>query len=155
MPDWGGFLGPQAWLAASKAVDTCYKHTYMNRFLLQSAALVLAVAWLLPGGLAQAQPAGLFASSSEGQMRTLTGIVRAKNGGPLPDAVVYLKNTSNLAVKTYIAEKDGRYRFNALSPNTDYEVYAEHQGKRSSTKTVSGFDNREKVVINLEIDMDK
>ena len=40
----------------------------------------------------------------------------------------------------------------ALSPNVDYEVYAQYQGKKSDTKTVSQFDSRAQVNINLRID---
>ena len=55
------------------------------------------------------------------------------------------------SVKTFISEKDGSYRFNALSPNVDYEVYAEYKGKKSGTKTLSSFDSRKQVTINLSV----
>jgi hypothetical protein len=65
--------------------------------------------------------------------------------------VVHLKNTRNLAIKTYITEPDGTYRFSALSPNVDYELYAEVSGQRSDTKTLSAFDNRKQVNITLKL----
>lgn len=83
--------------------------------------------------------------------RTLTGRVFDRQDQPLSKAIVYLKNTKSLAVKTYIADPDGSYRFPALSPNVDYEVYAEHNGARSDTKTVSAFDNRKVVNITLRV----
>ena len=85
-------------------------------------------------------------------MRTLQGFVLGNGDSPLPDAIVYLKNTKTLSVKTFISEKDGSYRFNALSPNVDYEVYAEYKGKKSSAKTLSSFDSRPQATINLKID---
>lgn len=87
--------------------------------------------------------------------RTLTGMVMDKSDKPIPEAVVYLKNTKTLAMKTYIAQNDGGYRFPELSPNIDYEVYAEKSGKKSSTKTLSQFDDRPKSAINLVINMNK
>jgi len=58
---------------------------------------------------------------------------------PLAGAVVYLTNTRTRAVKTYIAGKDGDYRFPGLTENTDYEVYAQYQGHKSETKSVSSL----------------
>jgi hypothetical protein len=87
--------------------------------------------------------------------RTLTGTVFDKGDKPIANAVVYLKNTKTLAVKTYIAQNDGTYRFPELSPNVDYDVYATKDGKKSNTKTLSQFDGREKANINLQIDTSK
>jgi hypothetical protein len=87
--------------------------------------------------------------------RTLTGTVLDKSDKPIANAVVYLKNTKTLAVKTYIAQDNGAYRFPELSPNIDYDIYAQKDGKKSNTKTLSQFDNRDKPNINLQIDTKK
>jgi Carboxypeptidase regulatory-like domain len=112
-------------------------------------ALVVAV-MLLVVGLASA------ASSLVGQKgdnsRLLTGKVTDHQDAALSNAVVYLTNTRTRAVKTYIVGQDGAYRFPSLSPNIDYEVYAQYNGRKSDTKTMSQFDNRQTVNINLKID---
>ena len=113
----------------------------------RAALLVLAV---LLGNLAAAADPSFREKESPG--RLVTGSVTDRQGNPLPSAVVYLTNTRNRATKTYIVGQDGVYRFPALSPNVDYEVYAQHSGKKSDTKTVSQFDNRQQVNINLRID---
>jgi hypothetical protein len=88
--------------------------------------------------------------------RILTGMVTDKGSDkPIPEAIVYLKNTKTLAVKSYISQNDGTYRFPELSPNVDYDVYAQKDGKKSSTKTLSQFDDRAKANINLQIEMNK
>lgn len=87
--------------------------------------------------------------------RTLTGVVLDKSDAPVSNAVVYLKNTKSLAVKTVIAGNDGSYRFPELSPNVDYEVYAQRDGKKSDTKVLSQFDDRQKANIVLRINMNK
>ena len=84
--------------------------------------------------------------------RLLYGKVLDQQDNPLPDAVVYVTNTRNRAVKTYIAGQDGTYRFPALSTATDYEVYAQYKGRKSDTKSVSQFDDRSQVYLDLKID---
>jgi hypothetical protein len=98
-------------------------------------------------------PSSRGTAGDEPTMRTLIGQVVDKGDNPLPNAVVYLKNTKTLAVKTYIAQQDGNYRFHALSPNVDYEVHAELNGKSSDVKTLSSFDSRKEARINLRLDL--
>ncbi len=110
---------------------------------------VIACLALLFGALAA------VASDKPPQMRSLDGVVTNSGDVPLNDAIVYLTNTKTMVVKTYITQKDGVYRFNALSPNVDYEVYAAHEGKKSGTKTLSSFDSRTSARINLKISAEK
>ncbi len=113
--------------------------------------LIAALAGLLAGTCA-APPRAIGAMyDKEPQVRTLTGEVMNQQGKPLAGAIVFLKNSKTMAVKTFIAGQDGAYRFNALSPNVDYEVYAEHNGKKSDAKTLSSFDSRKTAYINLKI----
>jgi len=111
-------------------------------------ASVVALVLLIAGFAAAASPLDKKGDNS----RTLTGKVLDRQDVPLPNAVVYLTNTRTRAVKTYIVGEDGVYRFPSLSPNIDYEVYAQFNGHKSDTKTVSQFDNRQQVNINLKID---
>lgn len=97
-------------------------------------------------------PSPACAKDKEPTTRLLTGKVMDHQDHPLQDAVVYLSNTRTHAVKTYIAGPDGVYRFPGLSLNLDYEVYAQYHGHKSDTKTVSQFDDRTQVSINLKID---
>ncbi len=83
--------------------------------------------------------------------RTLQGQVMKGGDAPLPGAVVYLKNTKTLAVRTFVSDDKGNYRFASLSPNVDYEIYAEYKGAKSDTKTLSAFDSRSTATINLKV----
>jgi hypothetical protein len=83
--------------------------------------------------------------------RTLIGVVLDKNDNPISDAIIYLKDTKTLAIKSYISQKDGSYRFNALSMNVDYEVYAQKDDNKSPTKKLSQFDGRAEPRLNLKI----
>ena len=84
--------------------------------------------------------------------RLLFGKVLDRQDSPLPNAVVYLTNTRTRGVKTYIVGPDGTYRFPALSTGIDYEVYAQYNGHKSDSKSVSQFDDRSQVYIDLKID---
>jgi Carboxypeptidase regulatory-like domain len=84
--------------------------------------------------------------------RLLFGKVLDPQDNPLPDAVVYLTNTRTRAVKTYIVGPDGTYRFPALSTAVDYEVYAQFKTHKSDTKSVSQFDERPQVYLDLKVD---
>jgi hypothetical protein len=110
-------------------------------------AALLAAALVAVATLGVLDARGVF----QGESRTLTGHVLNGQSEPLQKAIVYLKNTKTLAIKTYISEADGSYRFPGLAANVDYEVYAEHEGTRSDVKTLSGFDNRKQVTITLKV----
>lgn len=113
---------------------------------------ILALLLLLVGLAAVATP---FPKDKEKATtgRLLTGKVLDRHDNPVPDAVVYLTNVRTRAVKTYIVGPDGAYHFPELSPNIDYEVYAQYKGQKSDTKTVSQFDDRKQVNIVLRIDV--
>jgi Carboxypeptidase regulatory-like domain len=117
------------------------------RKVLVTVLLVLTTVW------AAAAPPPQFGGRQKGDnTRLLTGRVVDHEENVLPNAVVYLTNTRNHAVKTYIVGQDGTYRFPSLQPSIDYEVYAQYNGRKSDTKTISQFDDRQQVSINLKVD---
>ncbi len=113
---------------------------------LGAIALALAGILLLPAPRASATPQ----RGGQSEARTLIGHV-FRQDQPVQKAIVYLKNTKSLLIKTYITDADGSYRFSGLASNVDYEIYAEQQGARSDTKTLSSFDSRKQVNITLKI----
>ena len=104
--------------------------------------------------LALAAPASAQRGKDQTGQRSLQGEVTGHQDAPLEKAVVYLKNTKTLTVRSYIVGPDGKYQFNSLAPNIDFEVYAEYGGEKSDTKTLNGFDTRPKAQINLRIAVD-
>ena len=87
--------------------------------------------------------------------RIVSGKVVDKADAALKGSVVYLKDDKTLSVKSFIADDSGGYRFGQLSQSTDYELWAELNGKKSNTRTISSFDNKNEFVINLKIDTGK
>jgi hypothetical protein len=117
-----------------------------TRLRLFSMALTL----VLLAGIAAAQDA-----KHEAQLRTVRGVVMDKSDSPIPSSVVFLKNTRSNAVRSYISDDQGNYRFSGLDPNADYEIHAEKDGASSSTRTVSSFDSKKEIVLNLKIEKKK
>ena len=124
----------------------------MNRY----SKLALGIAVGVGAVLAAAPRLGAQTQVAEKErVKNVTGTVMDKSEKPLGGAVVYLKNMKTLAVKSFISQDNGEFRFNALSPNVDYELYAEFNGARSSTKTISSFDSKMNVAMTLKIDVAK
>lgn len=114
---------------------------------------------VLGGGLLVAGQSAVFATPAVAQRgpvdRIVEGKVIDKADAPLKGAVVYLKDDHTLAVKSFIVDDGGHYRFGQLAQSTDYELWAELDGKKSNTRTISSFDNKNAFVINLKIDTGK
>ena len=111
---------------------------------------LVAIGLLLIALLASAEPYRDKKDAALG--KTVTGKVLDKHDSALPSSVVYLTNTRTRTIKTYIAGQDGSFRFPALSPDIDYEIYAQFNGHKSDTKMVSQFDSRPVINIDLRID---
>jgi len=114
-------------------------------------ALSLGMALAFGVALAAAQDA-----KRESQLRTVRGVVVDKSSeNPVSSSVVFLKNTRTNAVRSYISNDEGNYRFSGLDPNTDYEIHAEKDGAKSATHTISSFDSKKEIVLNLKIEKKK
>jgi hypothetical protein len=87
----------------------------------------------------------------DAQLRTVHGSVIESSENPVPSAVVYLVNVKTQAVKTYIADEGGNYRFSGLDSNVDYELHAEHGDFTSATRTVSSFNSSRDIEVTLKL----
>jgi hypothetical protein len=94
-------------------------------------------------------------SKREAQLRTVHGVVLDKSENLLSESVVFLKNTRTNVVRSSYTDNTGKYRFSGLDPNADYEIHAEKEGAKSSTRTISSFENRKDITLNLKIEKKK
>ena len=118
----------------------------MRRNLIRRAGWA-AAALLLAGTM------GAFAAAKKGEdqnVRSVQGTVFDANDAGVNGAVVQLKNTKTLQIRSFITKENGAYYFHGLSPDVDYELKADNQGTSSPTKTLSSFDSRKEAVINLK-----
>lgn len=83
--------------------------------------------------------------------RSVSGIVTDENDKPVPGAVVKLKNTRSLQIRSFIARDQGDYYFNGLATDVDYELSAEANGQGSGTKVLSLFDTHPEARMNLQL----
>ena len=110
----------------------------------------VGIALLLLGSMGVAQD-----NKKESQLRTVHGVTMDKSESPMASAIVFLKNTRSNPIRSYISDEQGNYRFSGLDPNTDYEVHAEKDGAQSQTRTISSFDSKKEIVVNLKFDKKK
>jgi hypothetical protein len=95
-----------------------------------------------------------YAAAQTGQ-KVVEGKVVGSGSQPQTGAIVYLKNTKTSDIKSFISTADGSYRFGQLSPDVDYEIWAEYYGRKSSTKTISSFDSKKLLDYQLKVDTGK
>ncbi|HLN02844.1 MAG TPA: carboxypeptidase-like regulatory domain-containing protein [Bryobacteraceae bacterium] len=112
------------------------------------------MAWLAVGALLLTAASALEAKKKnpEDSLRTVQGTVTDAAENQVNGAIVQLKNTKTLQIRSFVTQEHGAYYFHGLSPNVDYEVRADFQGASSPTKTVSSFDSRKEVAINLKLE---
>lgn len=89
---------------------------------------------------------------AENADRSVQGRVIDAKGTPVRSAIVYLSDLRTLTVESYITQEDGSYRFEQLSPNDDYKLWAQLDDKKSKSKTISSFDSRNVFRVIIKID---
>jgi len=89
--------------------------------------------------------------SEDANIRSVSGLVTDASGQPVSGAVVQLKDTKSLLIRSYITQQDGRYHFSALSTNVDYELKAAREGSTSAVKRLSLFSGNRAPVVNLKL----
>ncbi len=123
----------------------------------RASRLAAMVFGLLALGVA---PAGLrgapFAQATAwGQniagQRKVTGTVLNEGSQPVAGAIVYLKNQKTKAIRSYTSTADGHFHFAQIDMSVDYDLWAEKDGKKSTTKTVSSWDERKEFVSDLKL----
>ena len=89
--------------------------------------------------------------NEDANIRSVEGTVTDAGGRAVTAAVVQLKDTKTLQVRSFITREDGKYHFAGLSANVDYELKADQGGASSGAKTLSLFNTSKTAVINLKL----
>ncbi len=109
-------------------------------------ALALGVSIVLSGGALKAQR-----KNEDDTTRTVEGVVTSAASQPVAKAVVQLKNTKTLQIRSFITSDDGSYHFVGLGTDVEYQLKAFHDGVNSSWKTLSVFNSKKTAIINLKL----
>ena len=113
----------------------------MTRIWLVLLAVLLLAA---PAGIAQKK-------KKDAATRSVSGAVTTSDDKPVVGAMVQLQDTKTKMIRSASTQEKGIYHFYGLSPDIDYELSATYDGAVSSTRTLSTFDSRKEVVINLKL----
>ena len=89
------------------------------------------------------------------KFKALDGKVLGNDDIALQGAIVYLENSKDSTIRTFISTQDGTYRFGQIAPDLDYTVWAKYKDAKSSTKTISAYDSRQSLTIDLHIKTNK
>jgi hypothetical protein len=110
------------------------------------AALVAFAVGIVPA----VQPVGVAHAQNLGQ-RNVAGLVIDDNSAPVQGATVFLKNQKTKSIRSYTSAGNGRFRFAQVGMTDDYDLWAEKDGKKSPTKTVSSWDARKDFETELKL----
>lgn len=113
------------------------------------SASVIFIA-LAAGIIPEVQPVGVAYAQNLGQ-RNVAGLVLDTDSAPVQGATVFLKNQKTKAIRSYTSAGNGSFRFAQVNMTDDYDLWAEKEGKKSPTKTVSNWDARKEFSTELKL----
>jgi hypothetical protein len=93
--------------------------------------------------------------SQASPLRTIHGIVVDAKGEPVSASIVYLHDERTNAIRTYVTDPHGRFRFSGISYNTDYRIHAEHEGLPSAVRRISAHNTNKLIKLDLKVDRKK
>ena len=115
----------------------------------------VAFAVLAAGVIPMESPDGLMgpaeARAQNLGQRVVTGSVLDAGSAPVNGATVFLKDLKSKSIRSYTSAADGRFRFTQVNMAEDHELWAEKEGKKSTTKTVSSWDTRKEFETELRL----
>ena len=108
-----------------------------------AAGTVLAALTLFVGPILRiASPA---AEAQNLGQRVVEGFVTDANSAEVNEATVFLRDSKTKTIRSYTTEKGGRFRFVQVNMSEDFDLWADKDGKKSATKTISSWDTRKDV----------
>lgn len=119
--------------------------------------LVAAFAFAaLAAGVVSSGPRGgiIALPSAEAQnlgQRVVSGAVLNEESEPVVGATVFLKNLKTKSIRSYSTTAKGHYYFAQVNMAEDFDLWAEHDGKKTAVKTVSSWDARKEFVTDLKL----
>jgi hypothetical protein len=91
------------------------------------------------------RPSPMYSKSDKkraARVRMVHGIVKDEQDNPVKGALVNLKNLKTNRILTDVTHADGKYSFDELSREEDYELSATLNGKTTPLKKLSHYDTQ-------------
>lgn len=107
--------------------------------------LAVALGTVLLGGTA------LLVAQSGDNLRAVEGVVSDAGGSPVNGAIVQLKDTKTLQIRSFITRENGAYLFQGLKKSVEYELKAKYKDRESPAKLLTIFDDRQRATIDLKL----
>jgi len=124
----------------------------LNRTSLAAAvALALLTAGLLPLGSRSGLWGPMTAEAQNIGQRVVQGAVVDANAVPVVGATVFLKDLKTKNIRSFSSAEHGRFRFATVNMAQDHELWAEKDGKKSAVKTISSWDARKVIEVDLKL----
>ena len=116
--------------------------------LVAGVAFAALASGMVPSVIREVLPA--VQAQNLGQ-RIVIGSVLDADSTAVSGATVFLRNAKTKSIRSYTSGKDGRFRFAQVNMAEDFDVWAEKDGKKSATKTVSSWDTRKEFECELKL----
>ena len=123
--------GPASWLAA--------------------VAFALVAVGLVPAGPEGGLIGPPMALAQNMGQRVVEGNVVDANAATVAGATVFLKNLKSKSIRSYTSEANGKFYFAQVNMIDEYDMWAEKDGKKSASKTVSSWDSRKDFTTELKL----
>lgn len=119
--------------------------------LLAGVACAALVAGMVPVSLSYGLLGPAEARAQNFGMRVVRGQVVDANSAASAGATVFLKDLKTKSIRSYSSAEDGKFQFTQVDMSEDHELWAEKDGKKSATKTISSWDTRKDFVCELKL----
>jgi hypothetical protein len=90
-------------------------------------------------------------NQKESNTRTILGTVKDSSDNALSEAIVQLKDLKTSKVVDFVTKDDGKFVFNDLPMDINYELGAKRGDLTAPVKKVSIYDTRKSVILNFQL----
>ena len=119
--------------------------------LLAAGAFALVAVGVVPAGPEGGLIGPPMALAQNMGQRVVEGNVVDANAATVAGATVFLKNLKSKSIRSYTSEASGKFYFAQVNMIDEYDLWAEKDGKKSPSKTVSSWDSRKDFTTELKL----
>jgi hypothetical protein len=119
--------------------------------LVAGVAFAILAAVLVPLGPSSGSAAPFAAEAQNLGFRVVSGFVSDVDAKSVVGATVFLKDLKSKNIRSYTSAEKGLFRFASVNMAEDHELWAEKDGKKSAVKSISTWDARKEIEVELRL----